>query len=384
MRPVFAPIGGWMSGRMGRKLLGGVCLLAAALALAACARQSGGIRSDGAPAAETRTPAQAARTPARRERREWSDAGRDACGLPHGFDDPHPVLHGEGALFWTRPMQVNADGARNAYHRDDPHGSRGLAIEHVGYGMRIEAHGKPLVFVPREEDNGAWLAAYRAIVENGWQAPPGYSVSVFGFARDEDGRVCERPDGRLVSATSLTLKRGGGPCDPDRYVDALKFPGIVVPTRARDEEPAADGDAAVAPPFAARGVRRGDLAVAYHPATGRWAGAFVHDTGPRDKLGEGSVRLIMDLSGRSRTPQSAAETNAMALREVHYLVFPGSAADLGARESWTAQRVRDAAAARFRAWGGGSTLAALRRLGACAQKYRTVPPAAPRYVAGVN
>ena len=120
------------------------------------------------------------------------------------FNDPHPVLQeGARSLFWIAPMQVDADGAPNAYHRDDPHGSKGLAIEHIGYGMRITKNGKSVPFRPKEEQNAAWLEAYQRIVENGWKAPRGYSVSIYGFAKNGKGEICVTADGKLYRRRSF-------------------------------------------------------------------------------------------------------------------------------------------------------------------------------------
>jgi hypothetical protein len=299
----------------------------------------------------------------------------DNCAMWASFNDPHPVLQeGARSLFWIAPMQVDADGAPNAYHRDDPHGSKGLAIEHIGYGMSITKNGKWVPFRPKEEQNAAWLEAYQRIVENGWKAPRGYSVSIYGFAKNAKGEICVTADGRLVSTTSLLLKRDDGPCDQSRYVDALQFPGVVVPNRAPNEETGLDVDLAVAPPFAVRGVRRGDLLIAYHPGTKRWRGAFIHDTGPRRKLGEGSVRLIMNLTGTTEPPATALATNSMAIPEIYYLLFPGTVGDLGDDWNWTPKKIEDAALSRFKAWGGGTTFGALARLLACARRYKVQEP----------
>ncbi|CAN0433675.1 unnamed protein product, partial [Phaeothamnion confervicola] len=89
---------------------------------------------------------------------------------------------GSKSLFWVRPLQVDADGAPNAYHRDDPHGNKGLAIEYAGNGMTISRNGEPMEFKLREEDNAEWLGIYRRIAENGWKAPAGYDVDIYGFA----------------------------------------------------------------------------------------------------------------------------------------------------------------------------------------------------------
>jgi hypothetical protein len=295
-----------------------------------------------------------------------------ACAGAGSFADPHLVLEdGRDALLWVRPLQVDADGAPNAYHRDDPHGSKGLAIEYLGNGMTIERDGKAMPFRLNEADNAEWLNAYRAIVRNGWNAPPGYSVDIYGVARDRAGKVCVGPDGRLTSATSLVLQRRRPACDQRRYVDALSFPGIVVPNRARHEKPVPRADPEVAPPFARRGVRRGDLAVVYNPETDLWSGALLYDTGPRHLLGEGSIRLVMNLRGLREAPTSAVATNSIGIVETFTVLFPGSVADLGPGGTWSPEKVEQAARARFRAWGGGTIEGALQRLLACAAEYKS-------------
>jgi hypothetical protein len=295
-----------------------------------------------------------------------------SCMMPESFSDPHRVIHDTQSLVWVRPLNVDADGAPNAYHRDDPHGRKGLAIEYLGNGMTISRDGEDISFEPDERDNSQWLEAYKKIVRNGWEAPGGYSVDIYGFAVDEAGRVCVTKQGRLISSTSLVLNPLARRCDPRRYLDATKFPGIVVPNR-ESEDRAIDGDAdpEVAPPFAERGVRRGDLAVVYNPETKIWKGAFLYDTGPRRLLGEGSIRLVMNLRGIKRVPKSGDETNSMALAESFTVLFPGSVSDLGPRQTWTPEKIERAAAARFKQWGGGTEEGALQRLLSCADEYKS-------------
>jgi hypothetical protein len=300
-----------------------------------------------------------------------SASAATSCAMPQSFEDPHHVLQdGKRSLFWVRPMQVDADGAPNAYHRDDPHGNKGLAIEYIGNGMTIARDGAPIPFNLQQEENGVWLTAYENIVKNGWKAPPGLSVDIYGFARDRTGKVCVGRDGRLVSATGLVRRTEAGACNQKRYVDALRFPGIVVPNRAPGEKLVANADPEVAPPFAERGVRRGDLAMAYNPETGIWKGAVLYDTGPRPLLGEGSIRLVMNLTGRKNEPRSAVETNAMGLAETYVLLFPGTAADVSPGKGWTPEKIEKSAMERFKKWGGGSITEALKRLLACAEEYK--------------
>jgi hypothetical protein len=297
------------------------------------------------------------------------------CSMPDGFNDPHPVMHdGSKSLFWVRPLQVDADGAPNAYHRDDPHGNKGLAIEYAGNGMTISRNGKPMEFKLREEDNAEWLGIYQKIAKNDWKAPPGHSVEIYGFARSEKNRVCTMKDGRLVSPTSLVRNPNARLCDPKRYVNALEFSGIVVPNRTKGEKPVRGADPEVAPPFARLGVSRGDLAIVYNPETRVWKGAFIYDTGPRRLLGEGSINLVMKLRNQEKSPTSALETNAIGIVETHTLVFPGTLKALGPRSTWTQQKIDTLAAWQFEKWGGGSIDGALGKLSACADAYKTRYP----------
>lgn len=296
---------------------------------------------------------------------------QDACGLPASFDDPHPVLNdGSRSLFWVRPLEVNADGARNAYHRDDPQGNKGLAVEYIGNGMTIRRNGKKLEFMPDEQENGEWLEAYHRVVKNGWQPSNGLDVDIYGFARDANGKVCTLPGGRLVAATSLVQDRKARECNPKRYVDALQLPGIVVPSRAPGEKKAGT-DPEVAPPFAERGVSRGDLAVVYNPETKIWKGAFLYDTGPRNLLGEGSLRLVLDLWNKHLPPKNALETNSLGLEETYVVLFPGTAKRMGPGRTWTQSKIQTLAAYLLKTWGGGSVDGGLERLFACAGAYKS-------------
>jgi len=295
---------------------------------------------------------------------------QSSCMLPQTFNDPHAVIHDDRSLFWVRPLQVDGDGSPNAYHRDDPHGKRGLAIEYIGNGMTIYKNGEPMKFELDEKDNTEWLSVYRKIVANGWKAPAGYSVDIYGFARDDRGAVCVTDSGRLTSSTSLVFDVAMHPCNQRKYIDARKFSGFVVPNRTSDDRVVENADPQVAPPFSERGVGRGDLSVVYNPETGLWKGALLYDTGPRHLLGEGSLRLVMNLRGLQQVPKTAIKLNSLGIVETFSVTFPGSAADLGPSSTWTPAKVEEAAARRFKAWGGGSLTGALERMFACAKQYK--------------
>jgi hypothetical protein len=297
-------------------------------------------------------------------------AAQSNCMMQSSFEDPYPVMHdGRKSMFWVRPLEVDADGARNAYHRDDPHGSKGKAIEYLGNGMTILRHGRELKFIPEQLENSEWLHAYRVILKNGWKPPPGFDVDIYGIAKDENDNICMTKGGRLISSTSLVQNDRAARCDPSRYVDALKLPGIVVPNREKTENPVQGGDPEIAPPFSRRGIARGDLAVVYNPETKIWKGAFIYDTGPRNLLGEGSVRLVLDLRALRELPVSGDQTNSLGIPETHVVVFAGTARRLGPGWTWTSAKIHALAEESFKQWGGGSIAGALHKLAACAADY---------------
>jgi hypothetical protein len=180
-----------------------------------------------------------------------------------------------------------------------------------------------------------------------------------------------KPDGRLISSTSLVQHPSASYCDPKRYVDALKIPGIVIPNRSDEEQAVPGADDQIAPPFARHKVSRGDLAIVYNPETRVWRGAIIYDTGPRELLGEGSLRLVLDLRASQQLPKSAIETNALGIAETNVLLFPGTAGQLGPGRTWTNEKIHGLASRLFKQWGGGTEMQALEKLAGCATEYKS-------------
>jgi len=143
-----------------------------------------------------------------------------------------------GAMCWKSGMEIDADGARHAYHPDSAQGLDNLAnAGYPGnwYGLVCNQYGAPYI----QTDN---------------DPAPGF----------------------FISATAL-VDRTKANNDPSRYVDASEVPYIAVPPELRN-----------------RGVLLGDLAmVAYKD---RFYGAIVADVGPHNKYGEGSIALATALS----------------------------------------------------------------------------------------
>jgi hypothetical protein len=114
-------------------------------------------------------------------------------------------------------------------------------------------------------------------------------------------------EGYFVSMTSLR-DPNGSQIDPSSYVDATRFPYVVIPTGFTTLPHVA---------------RPGDVGFATHLATGMTTSFIVGDSGGGSgaKLGEGSIALFAALGGQNPNPRngSGAPTG-----KIQYIIFPGS------------------------------------------------------------
>jgi hypothetical protein len=205
-----------------------------------------------------------------------------------------PIWHlpGSPVFFYESGMTIDADGAPNAYHPDN-----------TGLDDLMNA-GAP----------------------GNWQ----------GLAKDADGEpFVQGPDdpfpGYYVSATALA-DRTKPVNDPTRYVDASKIPFIVLP-------------GAMARQF---GARPGDFAAVINLGNGKSSRAIFGDTGPSNRIGEGSMALAENLGIRSDA------RNGGARRGILYLVFPGS----GNGRPRTIEEINAETEKLLQTWGGTSQLTA--------------------------
>ena len=165
-----------------------------------------------------------------------------------------------GVLRFDSGLMIDADGAPNAYH---PQG-RGLDA--------LANAGKPGNWWGVVTDDGTPKGT--PVVQSASDPFPGYFVSATSL---ED----------LARATT----------DPRRYVDSAKVPYIVLP------------------PALLKYARLGDFAVVEHLASGRRSFAQVADTGPKDKLGEGSIALA-DALGVASSPRRGGTSSGL-----RYVIF---------------------------------------------------------------
>jgi hypothetical protein len=177
-------------------------------------------------------------------------------------DIPIGRLPGSSAFFYESGMTIDADGAPNAYHPDNS-GLDDLAnagSPGIWQGLAKGADGEPFIQGPNDPF-------------------PGY----------------------YVSATAL-VDRLKAVNDPARYVDATKIPYVVLPGG-----------------MARRlGARPGDFAAVFNRRDRKSSYAIFGDTGPSDRVGEGSMALAENLGIRSDPRNGGTRAG------IFYLVFPGS------------------------------------------------------------
>ncbi|PCK77681.1 glycoside hydrolase family 75 protein [Rhizobium sophoriradicis] len=196
------------------------------------------------------------------------------------------------AAVFRSSFAIDADGAPKAYHKDNS-----KALDYLANA------GRPGNWWALEIDGND-----EPVVQSSNDPAPGY----------------------YVSKTSLE-NPGFDPTDPRRYIDASTIPYVVLPgSRYQQFTQAAN-------------IRLGDLAAAYNIKTGKMSFAIFADTGPRTKLGEGSIALAESL-GLHGNPK-AGGTDA---RSIIFAVFPGSGAGRGLSGGEIAGRIQSI----FDNWGG--------------------------------
>lgn len=196
-------------------------------------------------------------------------------------------------------------------------GKKGVAFKG---GMTIDADGSPRAYNPQNTGLDALGNAGRP--GNWW-----------GLATDSAGKpYVQGPNdpapGHYVSTTALMDSRFPAN-DPRRYVDSEKVPFIAIPPQLKDQ-----------------GVKLGDLVAVRNERTGKTVFAVVADIGPRDHLGEGSIKLAQELGINADARRGGAGSG------LSYVAFPGS------KVSWpmTHEEIQAAGRRAFDAWGGDAQL----------------------------
>ena len=270
------------------------------------------------------------------------------CALTPGRTGRFETLsNAAGVVAFSSGLNVNADGAPNAYHRVLGPGVSDSGLLHICNGVAVlerDANGRMVnrytdfsvrgtsaqckadVFALQERgfpscDTGECLRIF------GFFAPPrscgpggSNDCGVPPFATDANGAPTEF----FVSTTSLADPAFAA-TDPRRYLDARSAPHFVLP----------GGESG---PFGTQhGIRLGDVALIVQGNRGVFA--VFGDAGPRDKLGEASPAVITRLAGK---PDITTKLPGAIASGVTTLVFPGSRAELAEMPPHSARVIAEA------------------------------------------
>ncbi len=235
-----------------------------------------------------------------------------SCGLfasPDALPSGDPWLHdvNQKVAGFVAPMQVDIDGAPNAYHPcganyPDKVCGENFGLDHICSGVTVrDADGK---IVPRwvrppgaaKPNSRLCLEAFRAAEAAGFPAcgrgqPCVTQWPAIALEKGKPLKWSKGPyQGYYVSLTKLTRPDSAVP-GGERAIDARRIPYVVVP-----------GNTVLTGSWGFGSTNKADLALVIAPdrkGTARAAFAVVGDTGPHNALGEGSVELLRELTNPS-------------------------------------------------------------------------------------
>jgi hypothetical protein len=231
------------------------------------------------------------------------------------------------ALFKIRRLTVDADGSARSYHPDDPFGTgicdgsktKACALDELpNAGIRLFQGAEQIDPQNRKSFETSWSDAWSVISKRTVKAldnkadsriPKDFALYYF---KDKDltvvfktqiipfanGSPCVRPStaedpGYFVAATSFTTSKVSPEtvCQPSHYLDASKIPFVVLP-----------GDSIGK-------MRVGDIAIgiAQSDTDERVVFGIIGDTGPFQKIAEGSIAFNSKLLGRQTPLKNSSE-----------------------------------------------------------------------------
>jgi hypothetical protein len=265
------------------------------------------------------------------------------CRLGKLDDFPHKEIgkvplyrhQPSGAVVFSSIMHVNPDGAPDAYHPDD------IGTVHICNGIRVRstcAQDKPWI--------SDCMADYRKARSEEFSGKT--PVCFFAMATRDGVPLVQGNDdpkpGYFISTTHLK-QPGEDVRRPAGQIDSNVIPFAVIPkTWLGKSEP---------------GPRIGDMGIAYRRSTGAVSGFVIADSGPENKIGEGSIALLQAL-GRDPFIMRKGKRRAFSgigfhaegkqrKPDVVYVMFPGTA-ETGL--TVTQDRVRARTAALLETLGG--------------------------------
>ncbi|MCP4099710.1 MAG: hypothetical protein GY748_26130 [Planctomycetaceae bacterium] len=279
--------------------------------------------------------------------------------IGEGSDSAEAYKSDSGVISFVADMDVNTDGALSSYGIDDLGHKNAAGRLDTNNSLNVICNGANI-----RKPNGnllygasncySLIREFKRIRKAGWMKPGENFVYFYGIEVSEKTYVT-RPGGKkilrgvpckkdrfYVSQVAKMLPGGTyGDCKPEKWLDALEIPAIVVPRTGI---------------MASNGVKQHDLAVVRLKSTGKWIGAVVGDTNDR-KVGEATVNLAARLRGKP-LPSTYRKVIGLALGsgKVEYIVFPGTARKVPDLSNFSDADIQSAATALFEEHDIGSTL----------------------------
>lgn len=263
-----------------------------------------------------------------------------------------PVVSIDGKVFaFSSGLQIDLDGAPNAYHRLGR--KDGKALDTLcNAGRALPGDGRPAYYGSEYGRCDEFLKDVATAEAAGWDGRT--RIEWFALAtKDEAQNIPLVQDtgptaGFYISKTALQdAVNFPNPADPSRYLDSRSIPYVVVP---KGQKFNFEGKSAL-----------GDAAVSYNPRNGKIAYGLVGDTGPGGKIGEASAAMANLLRDQG-APIPIAKMDYKNIQSLAIgqpivtIIFKGQKVSA----PYTAEAVDSAAKAALSAWGG------IERLKACA------------------
>lgn len=224
-------------------------------------------------------------------------------------------------LFQTM-LQVNTDGTPISYHPFDLRGKT-KAINTIGNAVAIKKDGEEGNIFLKQGYYTEAMSVFEQFRDSDYEiTPSGYTIIWKNVLIAEKVGGIEKPcilksgkyEGYYASATSLQngLTTNKGDCNCNNQVNPLEVPALVL-VGGRNNA------------LKDYGARVGDLLVAYNPENGVVSYAIINDVGPKNKLGEGSVLLNMQLTQNNEFPKTRKDTYQLTTNDkVIISVIPNS------------------------------------------------------------
>ncbi len=225
-------------------------------------------------------------------------------------------------LLFQTTLQVNTDGTPLSYHPQDL-GGKTKAINTIGNAVAIyKDELKGNIFLKKGFYSEA-MSVFEQFKDADYNTvPTGYKINwknvLIAERKDGIDKPCIFKSGKYkgyyASATALKngLKSNKGDCNCNNQVNPLEIPALVLVGGKNN-------------PLWKNGARLGDLLVAYNPINNAISYAIINDIGPRNKLGEGSVLLNMQLNEKKAFPRNRKETyNLITKNNIIIALIPGS------------------------------------------------------------